>query len=273
MRHSALFFDALGNPTQSLLDLLKLFGVEHNSKLGGITRAVQNAWYQNMKLRAEIAEQHGDKKDEAMPIFQKLGMVDEIRANRMKNHNCFLLGATVVAVRKRLAFLISEWERGVTWMSFVFFGSNRPLLAGKESPAVLMDTANPDLPCKEDWSMAREDLPQTEFDMMRMVYAQAKLPDGWIRDKAIFVQAVGKEGRNANTRDTLSVWGERQPDSTVLVSSQPFVSYQGIVAERVLPRGFEPECSGYAASSAIPVTTYLDNVAKVIFEVWQDKIV
>ena len=132
MRHSTLFFDASGNPTRPLLNLLSLCEVEHVGTLPSIRDATQREWYQAGKLRAEIAEKHGSKKEQVLPLFEQLGLVSEVRSNRLEHSFCLLLGATVVAVRKRLAFLLSEWERGVRFVHLAFLGSNRPLMQDKE---------------------------------------------------------------------------------------------------------------------------------------------
>lgn len=259
---ATLLFDSNGTPTQDLRDLLSLMEVEHDGSLAGIRSATQAEWYQAGRLRAEIAEKHGHKKDEAMPLLRNLGFFNEIRAQRMTHFHCAFLGATVTAVRKRLAFLHSEWNRGIRFTDLVFFGSNRPLMKDKESPEVLLNAENSDLPFSSDWKL-EDDLPQTEIEMMRMVYRQA----GWLNeDKVVFIEATGKDGRNANTRDTLELWGNGIRGDVLVVSSQPFVSFQGIIAEKVLPSHANPECIGYAANTTLPVTTFLDNVAKLVYE-------
>ena len=210
----------------------------------GIRDATQKAWYQEGKLRAEIQERHGDKQREAMSLFRRLGFVHEVRCRRQRYFHCGILGGTVVAVRKRLAFLISEWERGVRIMNLALLGSHRPLLADKESEAVLLRRDNTELPICDDWKLEGP-LPDTEIEMMRLVYDQAKLPAAW---REVLgpnrVTCVSPLNAKANTRDTLEVWGEEMTSSVLLVSSQPFVSYQRAVAESIMGRCRHLDCIG-----------------------------
>jgi hypothetical protein len=267
MIHSTPLFDNDGRPTAALSELLTLFEVEHDGTLSGIRDATQAAWYQAGKLRAEITEKHGHKKEAALPLFEQLGFMGAVKASHENYLHALVLGATVVAVRKRLAFLVSEWERGVRFSTLSLLGSERPLMADKESANVLLDPNNADLPF--DASVAAPNiLPTNEGEMMAMVYAQATSRFPWGDLPMQLVVAPKIEGRNANTADTLLEWNKLSlmGGRCLVISSQPFVTYQGVIARKNLSRRHDVvDCAGYA-SAILPVTTYLDNVAKIIHE-------
>ena len=273
MFQSTLFFDTNGRVTSALARLLELFGVGHDGTLKGVRDATQAAWFQAGKLRAEIAEKHGDKKNAALPLFAALGMIDAVRVPPTDYLYALVLGGTVVAVRKRLSFLLDALVNSATCGTVVLLGSERPLLAEKESPEVLLKWDNDEFPFPEEWHPRRE-LPTTEAGMMELVYDQVShlfLQQGC---KVQCVNSRKREGRNPTTRDTVVDWlnldadmlkPEPIPGLCLAVSSQPFVGYQELVLRRVLPDNFGLTCVGYTAPS-LPVTTYLDNVAKLIFE-------
>src|SRR5690606_17150403 len=120
-----MLFDNAGKPTSALLEVLRITGVDHDGTLLGIRNSTQSTWYQSGKIRASIGEEHGDLKTALMPFFMKLGLINEVLASNREYNNVLLLGATLLAVRKRLAFLMKEWDRGVRFQQVVLLGSSR----------------------------------------------------------------------------------------------------------------------------------------------------
>lgn len=259
-----MLFDKKGNPASALLDVLRITGVDHDGTLMGIRNSTQSTWYQSGKIRANIGEEHGDLKTALMPLFMKLGLMEEVKAKDREYDNVLLLGATLLAVRKRLAFLMREWNRGVRFQQIVLLGSGRPLTE-KESAESLFDSKNPELPFDEEWAKPPV-FPGNEGEMMWMVYDQAASRFPWKNEaEVIFCIHPGK----ANTEETILHWMEVKtplPGKCLAVSSQPFVGYQELTVRKVLPDSFLVEAIGYGAPPSIPVTVFLDNLAKVIYE-------
>lgn len=252
-------FDAAGNPHSALIQTLDRCNVSHNGTLQGICNATQQAWYQEGKLRAEIKDTQADAvlRPELWPLFTELGFVHEVHASREHYRTAGVLGATLIAVRKRLRYLIAEFERGVRFDQLVLFGGTRPLMKDREGPEAMLKVDNAELPVKDGWH-APTTLPTTEMGMMKLVHSQATYPNGFPSEKITFVEATG------DTRATLKAWQTPESDS-LLSSSNPFISYQQQVARRVL-HSLQIDCIGYAAADTTPIATMLDNLAKLIYE-------
>lgn len=267
MRHDTPLFDAQGQPTEPLLRLLERLGVQHDNTLRGIRDATQSAWYQAGKMRAEIKDQMevGQLRNDCLGPLAQLGFLREAEAPQTEHAYALVLGATVVAVRKRLAFLRDEWERGVRFREVILFGSERALMPDKEGMDVLYNPQNAELPFPEDRAKTAEAPPRNEIEMMVAVYNQPDFPWTPKGIKATAIHATGK----ANTADTIRVWlQEKQPEpgACLAVSSQPFVSFQQVVIANELPEDFMVIGIGPAANPSLPLATFLDNVAKLVYE-------
>ena len=258
-----MLFDSKGCASKALVELLEILNVPHDGTMSGILVATQQAWYEKGKLRAEIKERHGDK--DLSSFFQRLGMTHEVLTERKGDISCGLLfGATVTAVRKRLALLAREWERGARITQLVLLGSTRALLSDKESPDILLSAG--EILLKDSWSPPHT-LPRTESEMMELVLDQSVLPWNGLGIITTVVNASSESGGNPTAGDTINEWLRFGPTKTKLlaVSSQPFVGYHDALLRRKLP-GWEIETIGYAAPSGLPNTTFLDNLAKWIYE-------
>lgn len=254
------FFDNDGVPREALRGLLDLFDLTHDGSLADILRVTQAAWYKEGKLRVDIDEEHGHKREAAMPFLRQLGLVDEISATQSRNEMAIVLGAVKSAIRKRYAILIREYRQGVRFRSLVMCGSARP------SNEVVTDFANEFLPFPENTSFAGyENPPPDETDLMEAIYQLARPTFPWNRDIIPLFKKTTVQGRHANTRDTLTDWGTFPTGKILLVSSQPFVSFQLMIARQCLP-GCQIDAIGPAASPTLAISKFLDNAAKIIFE-------
>ena len=196
-----------------------------------------------------------------MPFLRQLGLVDEISATQSRNEMAIVLGAVKSAIRKRYAILIREYRQGVRFRNLVMCGSARP------NSEVVTDFDNEFLPFPENTSFdGYENPPKDEADLMEAIYHLARPTFPWRRDVVPFFKKTIGKGRNANTKDTLTDWGTFPTGKILLVSSQPFVSYQALIAQKCLPSSCKIEAIGAAASPTLAVSKFLDNVAKIIFE-------
>lgn len=263
---STQFFDTDGTPTPALEGILTLFEVKHDRTLLSIRDATQKEWYQAGKLRAEIVEQHQEKRGEAMPLFAELGCVHEINAPIKDYLHALVLGGTVTAVRKRLAFFRKQWQEGVRFQKLFLIGSQRKLIPGKEAESVIFNPENAELPYDAPQKPPSY-IPQNEADMMTAVYQQAANRFPW--DMKMTLVSSGDVGeRPANTEETLNTWMRMgsMGGKCLVVSSQPFVSFQQLISTKVLGRKHPRiDCIGYEFPGA-SVSQILDTIAKVIYE-------
>lgn len=271
-------FDENKQPNKQVIDLLSLFQVsptDYSPK--AVREATQAAWYQAGKLRAEIQALCKDeiKKALAMPIFKQLGFVDAVKPKGAKFNYIVFLGAALGGYRKRVKYFadvsssVEENEE-----ELISLGGERPLL-DKENEQALLHPEKSDLifPIKEGFSF-NGNLPTNEAEMMDLVWKQSALPESWYSKKRYLVTTpripdeTKEDGfRNPNTEETMRTWLSLnpKPGRVLLISSQPFVSFQEWQGTKVL-EGFDVEAIGYAAPEFIAVSVFLDNAAKVIFE-------
>ncbi|MDD4319071.1 MAG: hypothetical protein PHW10_01975 [Candidatus Peribacteraceae bacterium] len=268
----ARLFERDGRTTEHMQKLLSLFGIEGCGTVEQVRDATQRQWYQAGKLRAEIIEHHAEHREQALSLLRQMGFFDAVHAESRRYEEASVLGATVVAVRKRLAFLMQEWERGVRFSRLSFLGSARPLLKDKESEAVLLNPHNAELPFPDGWTPEAA-LPSNEAEMMRMVLEQAEAADTPWRGENIVTDVFcsqPRQGRNANTADTLrDLQAARRTakGDIVLVSSQPFVPFQDVLARNTLPFDCRIITVGPAGGDALPISVHLDNLAKIVYEI------
>lgn len=263
------FTDGNGKPVQPLLKLLKLTGISHDGSWSSILRATQASWYHPGKIRADIKPYHYERqRDELLPLFQALGLINEVHApagSRFKY--ALLLGATAKAMYRRIALLSKEMGHGVKFKNVVLFGSERPV-SPKEFREFLEYIQDYPDPCFYPVGEIGPG-PITEIRAIRLIYEFMATINTLNRNfVSIGVPLIG--GRNPNTAETIKAWlGVEQPSagSCLVVSSQPFVIFQGLVAEKTLPDGFSVTAIGYEAPGDMSVAKYLDNIAKLIFEV------
>lgn len=184
-----------------------------------------------------------------------------------------VLGATVIAVRKRLAYLVKECQKDsdasgffVTFPTVYLLGGARPLDKDKESPSVLSTPA--ELPFKAWWTPPAE-MPTTEAGMMRLVFEQSDITpwEGVFIDTPLQPTPDGKT-RHPNTTDTVKefIKTNPKPRTYLAVSSQPFVARQTLNVQNALPEGFTVVGIGYEAAATTPLKTFLDEVARLLYE-------
>lgn len=263
---TTLLFDNNGRAQEPLLQILSSTKTPHDGTARSIREVTQNLWYQAGRIRAEIEERHGPLREELMPYFRQLRMVDAILPPAGQYEYCLLLGGTIVAVRKRLKFLDQLTACRAWCQKVVFLGSTRKLMDREYTN--LHDPKNPDCPFDARNTVSKDPPPQTEGDMMRIV---AKQVFGTDDDHTVSVcVAPDVSGRNANTFDTVFYWHRnvaKKPGPVIALSSQPFIGFQDEVCQSVLGSEYPVTTIGYAANADTKVSVYLDNLAKWIYQI------
>lgn len=263
-----------GKPLGSLINLARRHGIEASDNVTGqeLSQMMQERWLRKTEHQYQIPG--GPPCDEDMALLQNLNLVDAVPVPTGWYRAALVLGSTVVACRRRLAYLLDQYKTDPPHIGIFrvyLLGSARPLDPNKESPAVLITPG--ELPFKAGWAPPAE-MPTTEADMMHLVFEQSDLPP-WkevLIDTPLQPTPEGKT-RHPNTTDTVREFLKRipEPGTYLVVSSQPFVARQTINVQQVLPEGFTVIGSGYAATPATPLKTFLDEVARLLYEELQAK--
>lgn len=267
---------AKGKPRQGLLHLLDLCGIKHDATLADIIEKTQHEWlrkpgterWQNDDVPEKIA------RETAIPCFEQLGILKEVTVTYSTYDYAFLLGAAAERVRVRLSFLVALWMWGIRFKQVVLLGSERPLSSVADSVPSLLNVPQVGLPTRKDW-IAPSKLPQTEAEMMRMIYDQVEMPHGMRKLPLVVInssQIKTADGsfRRATTADTIIDWLKTnpKPGRCLFVSNQPYVGYQYTVARVLMPKTFVIDTVGAAVENRemIKVNIYLDTIARWLFQ-------
>lgn len=255
-------------PTDELASLLSFFEIKHDNTAASIVAATQKAWLRPAGVeRAHTVDLWAEYKEQLMPKFKKLQLIDAVVPKSKKYCYGIIHGAMVSTVRTRLAYLKTLWNEGVRFNQLVFLGGQRALDPVHEGRDVLLSSARP------DW-LAPQQLPTVEIEAMRMVYDQANLPQDLRELPVVFIdvpmlKTEAGTMRRPNTQDTVEAWlgTNPQPGSCLAVSNQPYVAYQNASTLRFLPPYMSLETVGSAiAQEDASVAVILDSLARWLYQ-------
>lgn len=247
--------DELGRVHPTLIRLARKTGLEISDIISpeAMNEVLQAHWIQRGKFRYEIQGNPPDHED--LSLLTEIGCIDEVKAPTgaySLYDGALLLGGLLERVRTRLHFLIEEYRRGVHFKTVYLLGSRRPLNPQKEGECLKSRITS-------------------EIEMMSFVVGQTKMPEAWeivvVDTPDVPLQSAGS--RSANTGDTFVEW-QRLTNFVggrfLVISNNPFVAYQETNARRILPRQMELFGIGPVANTALPLSTFLDNLAKQMYE-------
>ncbi len=227
-----VFFDTQGKlVNKDLKQLLTVTGQSHAETLDSVVAATQdkeNGWLRSGERWHKQKERFTDKqRQEIVMLAKKLGYLDEKTPSKNKYDRALVLGAASVRIKSRINHLIDLWKRGIRFDKIVMLGSTRSLDA-PESDVLLKP------------SVLEKGYEANEMGLMQYIYNnEVSLPKDMASLPVIWVKAEGKDGKRANTDDTIEEWLKRDTDlandMTVLsISNQPHASYQGVVIQTYL---------------------------------------
>lgn len=262
-------FNSSGVPTKAFQALLDLTGIRETDPQA-IRKLTQTAWLKQGKLSVQIEEENAHLAREAAPIFDSLRLTGVPRLQSDSFQWCVVLGATYVAMHKRIAHAASVWNEGKRWTNTAYLGSYRPLLADKESESIITKPVEGGLPFRLDWEAPKE-LPQNEGHLFAYILHQVRgnFPRNPGREANV-IAGNRPNGSPAGTKETLESFvsmNDPRGTSCLIVSSQPFVLRAQIEATQILGDRFEiVEATGYGVEGTMNVTKTLHELAKIVFD-------
>lgn len=214
-------------------ELLQIFGQQPDEIF-----KTQELWLQKGKERWEFEARYEYLRPQVWPLFEQMGLFDEIKPTKKHYTYAIVLGALLNRVQDRVNYLS---QLDVTYDHLIFLSGARPLL-----------------------EVEKKTLPQlqTEAEMVQWVYQNSDLP----KDVPVLFIDVPMNGkRRPQTVDTIMAWLERNPTtgSCLAISNQPYVHYHEAVFKRFVP--FEAEVVGPAVLENPTVDLILDTLAKEYF--------
>jgi len=294
-----------GRPVPNLLVLARKYGIDVPDDMSpkDLNDRLQQKWFKEGYLRFQIKGEPPN--DEDRGLLHELDFIDEVRPHNVLHDKMeskvefddpihyagvLLLGALRTRVVSRLHYLTTIALRMTFQQDWKvhLLGGARPLDPVKEHPTRLRTPA--ELPFKEGWTPP-ERMPTTEAEMMEFTWQQSQLPESW-KYELVNTPLHSKDSKNPeagkrppNTRETVVEWIQPMPDQPerdppkpgdyLVLSNQPFVQYQELTVQNAYrmcvalgyaPSGFIFNACGPESSLTLPLATYLDNIAKQVYE-------
>jgi hypothetical protein len=186
------------------------------------------------------------QRNKIVTLLNKLGFVDEIQPSCTNYESILILGASDTNLSERINYVKKIWHLGVCFKSCYL------LTGGFELNKVLS-----------------KEPPTTDTNLIIQTYEQ--LSQSWpcaLRNKEVIPIIAKNKLTRPNTKDTFSAWLEKKlPASSVLViSNQPFIPYQNLIAKKMLKTNYQYETVGYRLNPNMNIAIILDSVARYLYE-------
>ncbi len=240
--------------------VLELTGVTYDGTVAGLVRATQKAWLRpGSRERWELAPLHEDKRDQLLPLFRKMWLVDEWINQRFTYNYIFFMGALVgYAMEERMETLRKLFSDSVHADSVVILSGSRDVTERERT-----------LLTAQGW----QNIPPLEVDLYPQLFKENGLPfETMVLSNAPATKQPNGTWYRPTTADTVNAWLQRlptpKPGVVLVVSNQPFCNYQQVVVESLLPKGFTVRTVGKKAPADTPVAVYLDTIARTLYQCW-----
>ena len=261
--------DQDGKPTQEVLRLLELTGVQHDGSLADIVQKTQELWLRKPNQeRWDMEKYVAENESEIRQQFDSLGMSKGLIPKHQEYDYAVVLGATFKVIILRLQYIIDLWKQGIRFKHLVFLGGARSLIEARgENKQSFMEWLGVD-------SLDDEFTPKTEAEIMKFVYQHiSTMPEEMRKLPVLFINAsmVQQDDgslKRPTTDDIIADWLQTKPSAgkCLFVSSQPYVGFQHAVIKTYMPRSFQVETVGTEANPTLNVSVVLYNVARWLYQ-------
>jgi len=265
-------------PSSALVQVFNILGIKTDGTAQSLNKIAQKDFLRKSgQERWEMGKKYDDKRDQLLPVFKELGVIDVVWPSAQQYQHIIIHGSTVTGMRQRLAFLNVLWNQGIRGENIVFFVGERPLDPKKESRKILLHQKFSDIPFREGWQPP-EKMPKTEADAAVLLWDQIISNEDLRIKNVLFIRVPMIRGsetgklRRAQTKDTIEAWLDKSPISgkCLAISNNPYIPYQDqtmlkTLCERNCDRQLQVETVGAAADTDISVAVHMDNIARWLY--------
>jgi hypothetical protein len=246
----------VNNVNPALVKLMRLVGINvpEDPNLDQLHTLLQANCFQKGRLRYQIEGRAAVA--EEIDLLDDLGCIQEVTPRAMDRQfdGVLLLGALMPRVVSRLEYFLEQCRGRIHFSRLYLLGSDRKLDPAKELSLLPADTAL-----------------ATEIDMMLWAATGAQIPSHCQQIVPIRTPDVVENGKSrpANTGDTFRQWLAQTgfvSGRFLIVSNQPFVGFQELIAWNCLPDEMDLVTIGPAANTLLPLAVFMDNLAKTVYE-------
>ena len=258
----------------NLCKLLILTGLNCEKDPKKLVEITQKNWLREAgKERWEITERFETKSAEILDLVKKLGFNERVLPQKKAYDYALVMGALSSTMKKRLAFLVKQWQEGVRFRHIYILVGERPRHPTMESEKMLFED-NAYLNFPKTWVHPKV-LPQTETEIAKMIYKHAEIPQEFRKVPITFVNAPMKLENAKSVRPTtddtihhlLEAHSFKKNASILSVSDQPYIQYQHAVLKRILQKNghYSLETVGDEAAETRKLSIYLDSIARALY--------
>jgi hypothetical protein len=256
-----------GRVTWPVQTILRLSGIHCSDRLDQVVQVTQKEWLRKGE-RWELEDSLAQKtlRQFYLPLFRELGLLHPRVSNRAEARYGVWLGCMLDVARQRLMTMARAWDAGLRFEQLVILTGDRPLDSQLESLEKLYAPSR-GFSIRDGWQQPAQD-PVNETEMMLMILDQAEIPDQ-MREQLIIVDAPRDGKPRPNTADTFWCWLDEEPEpgAAIAFSNQPYVDYQQLIGEAILPEEIRLETVGAAASHKVQVSLLLDTLARILYAI------
>jgi hypothetical protein len=264
------FFLSETQPTPAFEKLLKDHSVACKSQtLTDVVRATQEQW-----MRPDAIERWElpsiDSDNTTVELFKELGLVDAIEPVNKEFDYAIIFGGTAQTMRKRLAYLLGLYCKGIQFKEIVFLVGDRKRDSVEESDEVLKNAENRYLVNKDKVGCHAQKLPSNETEIAQMIWNQAilfelsKIPVTFVHAPSTISNGIIKR---PTTVDTVQTWKQgyksEQPSRILAISSQPHIARQALIIQSVFPCCVIETAGPGTYQKSIPL--FFDEIARYLF--------
>ena len=198
--------------------------------------------------------------------LKELGFISATVPKKTTYDYAIVLGAAMPTMIARFNYLIAQWQAGVRFKQLVFLTGQRPLVEKADDfQRQILVWARTGLNIK--WT--DKNLPQSESEAARIIYATGALPEELRKVPVIFNSAPRQWLADAHawqrpsTITTINSWLKQENPthgSVLIVSSQPSALYQDQVFRNTLPEKFALDTIALECHKSVSLPVMLDAV-------------
>lgn len=266
-------------PSTALQQLLTTFNIDPSGSLKEIVDATQKTFLRSPNAeRWQVEDLSAEMKKQIAPLMDQLYLTQEVVPAQKNYDYAFILGATASRMFKRFVHLIQLLNSGQITVEkqILALVGERPLDSNLETPEKIVDVLQK--VCGGMLKSPTVEMPtdlRTEADAMRWLVAHVQLPKN---TSITVISAPMKQKSDGSfarptTGDTIKLavdhvkgrGDEVSQQSFVVVSSQPYVVYQGTVTESFTPPHTAIDVIG-AASVEDNYAVLLDTIARCLYQ-------
>ncbi len=263
----SIFLTDNGDLTPELISLLKLDNLYYEGEtFKEAYKKIQSSWILvnrgiNNKERADLIDpiEWIHIRGDVLEVINNMGLLQAKNPSLKHYDYAICHGAFMEGVRFRLAQLIDQWNKGIRFDALVFLTGERTLRKGpgeKDDFSVLCNPEKSPYPFKPGWMPNPDAKYETEYDMVKLVWEQAAIPEDMAKalaDKVTIVNTPKGDFPRPSMDSTHAYWlKEHKPKpGTIIAPSHPLIwCYQQLTSSYILGPKFPYE-------TIAPESTYL----------------